>query len=570
MFALYPTKEQRMQAAVDRGLTTEIDSDVRLRTSAIQTMIGQHEAEHGEVRRDGASASDVAPFVANEDGDAASGTRNAGPAIDRRTFLGSTAAVVSSVAIAGTLGLFHARKAEAKSWQDWHETNAYGDPVPTLDETTGLPLIGLPPGFRYWSFGWTGDAIFPGLTGGPVTPPMHDGMDVIKQVGPWAILCRNHEAGAGPAFVDGRLRYSPAAAGGNTNLIFDTHRAKWIAAWPTLSGTVRNCAGGGTDHHSWLSCEETGDTTMDAAGNAYTHGWCFDVPAVGTSNGTPIKAMGRRSHEAAAIDPRTSYVYLTEDTTPGGVYRFRPNRTRVWETPYSRGGQLEMLKIAGLPNANLRGTFPGGGAPYPKPVGRPLDVEWVPINDPENLAAPSNFAQGAALGGADFRRPEGAWYRDGVVFFVATDGGSTGNGQVFALDVKRQTLTLLYDAPLVNGSPSELDNPDNVTVTPRGSLLFCEDNAGNPSFLLDGVSTERLVALTPKGKIFTFATNLIDFSEGKIGPYTRPSGRTFTGNQRGNEWAGACFDRTGQWLFANIQTPGVTFAITGPWHQGPL
>jgi secreted PhoX family phosphatase len=50
-----------------------------------------------------------------------------------------------------------------------------------------------------------------------------------------------------------------------------------------------------------------------------------------------------------------------------------------------------------------------------------------------------------------------------------------------------------------------------------------------------------------------------------LGPLTRPSGRTFTGNQKQNEWAGATFSPDGRWLFANIQTPGVTFAITGPW-----
>jgi hypothetical protein len=41
-------------------------------------------------------------------------------------------------------------------------------------------------------------------------------------------------------------------------------------------------------------------------------------------------------------------------------------------------------------------------------------------------------------------------------------------------------------------------------------------------------------------------------------------------NYRANEWAGATFDASGQWLFVNIQTPGVTFAITGPWWRGPL
>jgi secreted PhoX family phosphatase len=41
-------------------------------------------------------------------------------------------------------------------------------------------------------------------------------------------------------------------------------------------------------------------------------------------------------------------------------------------------------------------------------------------------------------------------------------------------------------------------------------------------------------------------------------------------NLRSQEWAGATFSRDGDWLFVNIQTPGVTFAITGPWHRGPL
>jgi secreted PhoX family phosphatase len=536
-------------AMPDRGLSREVASEVELRTREIREMIERHSAQHADVPSDATAA---------PSGD-----------MDRRTFLRGAAAV-SSAAIVGALQTFHARKAEARAWRDWYEGNPYGDPVPTLDEVTGLPLIGLPPGFRYWSYGWTGDPFFASFAGGPATPPAHDGMAVIRQVGPWAILCRNHEVGPQPAFVDGSLCYSPAGGGGNSNLIFDIHRARWIAAWPSLSGTVRNCAGGPTAHNSWLSCEETTETTTDAAGKVYTHGWVFDVPAVGTSKAAPIKAMGRRSHEAAAVDPRTGYVYLTEDTTPGGVYRFRPNRTRPWESPYSNGGTLEMLKIARRPNANLRGSFPSGGAPYPVPVGKPLDVEWVRIDDPENLHSPSNYAQGAARGGADFRRPEGIWYRDGVVFFVSTDGGSTGNGQVFALDVRRQTLTLIYDAPVVDGSPSELDNPDNLTVTPRGCLLFCEDNSGSPSFELDGVSTERLVALTKNGKVFTFATNLMDFGPGKLGSYTRPSGITFSGNMRGNEWAGACFDRTGKWLFVNIQTPGVTFAITGPWHRGPL
>jgi secreted PhoX family phosphatase len=39
---------------------------------------------------------------------------------------------------------------------------------------------------------------------------------------------------------------------------------------------------------------------------------------------------------------------------------------------------------------------------------------------------------------------------------------------------------------------------------------------------------------------------------------------------RGIEFAGACFDPTGRVLFASIQTPGITYAITGPWARGNL
>lgn len=37
-----------------------------------------------------------------------------------------------------------------------------------------------------------------------------------------------------------------------------------------------------------------------------------------------------------------------------------------------------------------------------------------------------------------------------------------------------------------------------------------------------------------------------------------------------SETAGVVFSPDGQWLFLNIQSPGITVAITGPWHQGAL
>ena len=46
--------------------------------------------------------------------------------------------------------------------------------------------------------------------------------------------------------------------------------------------------------------------------------------------------------------------------------------------------------------------------------------------------------------------------------------------------------------------------------------------------------------------------------------------RVPAGDYRLAEWAGVSYSPDGQWLFANIQTPGITFAIKGPWGDGPL
>lgn len=39
------------------------------------------------------------------------------------------------------------------------------------------------------------------------------------------------------------------------------------------------------------------------------------------------------------------------------------------------------------------------------------------------------------------------------------------------------------------------------------------------------------------------------------------------GDFRGSEWAGATFSPDGRWLFANLQSPGIRLAITGPWES---
>ena len=65
--------------------------------------------------------------------------------------------------------------------------------------------------------------------------------------------------------------------------------------------------------------------------------------------------------------------------------------------------------------------------------------------------------------------------------------------------------------------PTAVDNPDNITVTPRGGLLLCEDAAGN-----NFTEGERLVGLTLHGKAFTFAMNNIILTT-RYNPSCRPA-----------------------------------------------
>jgi secreted PhoX family phosphatase len=76
-----------------------------------------------------------------------------------------------------------------------------------------------------------------------------------------------------------------------------------------------------------------------------------------------------------------------------------------------------------------------------------------------------------------------------------------------------------------------VDNADNVTVAPWGDLVICEDGSGE----------QFIVGITPQGKFYKLARHA------------------------SSEVAGATFSPDGSTLFFNVQKPGITFAVTGPW-----
>ena len=76
--------------------------------------------------------------------------------MNRRTFLRHSV-LAGGFALANPLEAFW-RRIEAGGHAA-PQAQEYGPLVPTKDEITGLPLLELPEGFRYLSYGWTGDPL---------------------------------------------------------------------------------------------------------------------------------------------------------------------------------------------------------------------------------------------------------------------------------------------------------------------------------------------------------------------------------------------------------------------------
>jgi secreted PhoX family phosphatase len=416
------------------------------------------------------------------------------------------------------------------------EELGYGPLRQVKDAITGLPLLELPEGFRYLTFGWTGDP----MDDSRRVPPLHDGMAAFPGENGRVVLVRNHEIGPGPALA--APTYDSKAGGGTTTTVFDPAAERVVSTRVSLAGTIRNCAGGATPWGSWLTCEESVAGPTDRENPLpLQHGYVFEVPHDGVSDAKPIKAMGCFVHEAVAVDPQTGIVYQTQDRAQAGVYRYVPTtRGRLAD-----GGRLQMLAVDARRGFDTtRGQR--SGAVY--------DIHWVDISEPDrpHLSATSGFGmgvlqQGVSLGGAIFSRLEGATFGDGRLYVTATDGGDAGMGQVWEIDPRRDQLRLVYESP---GAPT-LNMPDNLTLSPRGGLVICED----------GTATPCVHGLTREGRIFRFARNNIKIDKPRNG---------LTGDYSQREFAGATYSPDGKWLFFNAQTPGITFAVTGPWAEGGL
>ncbi|WP_338448525.1 DUF839 domain-containing protein [Niallia oryzisoli] len=362
-------------------------------------------------------------------------------------------------------------------------------------------ILDLPQGFTYKMLSRTGEK----MPNGDLVPSMHDGMAAFKGANDTTILVRNHENSTNAEYpVNGKNPWSNGAAGGTTTLILGPDR-EIVDQYVSSSGTIRNCAGGSTTWGTWLTMEETRDMG---------HGFVFEVNPLDPENEmsrTPIRDMGYFSHEAGHVDPATGIWYLTEDGSPSFLYRFVPNDPSQKLGSLQKGGKLYAAAIDELPQASQLRT------------GQKFGVVWKELN-------PEIANQDARDKGCmQFSRLEGAYFSEGTFWFDDTSAGKKRLGRIYRYTPATNTLELFYESSDVNN----LESPDNITITPWGDLWIAEDG--------DGIN--RIIGLTPEANVYTFAENTLNDSE----------------------FAGPTFSTDGSTFFVNMQTPGITFAIWGPF-----
>ena len=143
--------------------------------------------------------------------------------------------------------------------------------------------------------------------------------------------------------------------------------------------------------------------------------------------------------------------------------------------------------------------------------------------------------------GAPFKRAEGIWHDDGVVY-VST----TGDHRVYAYDIASERMNVIYDG-LAPGRTTPLLRVDQLTANRAGEVFVCED-----------IATDEI------------DIGLID-AAGRVSKFLSATGP----DHAGSELTGVTFDPSGGRMYFSSQRafgkgvvtgPGAIYEVSGPFR----
>ncbi|KAL7535638.1 hypothetical protein ACHAXR_006623 [Thalassiosira sp. AJA248-18] len=203
-----------------------------------------------------------------------------------------------------------------------------------------------------------------------------------------------------------------------------------------LSGTTRNCGGGYTPWHTWITCEE------------YGRGQCWQVHPNGKIPPQITKLGGNPggNYESVAVDNRNPHqpiFYVTEDHERGALRKYTPTpafRDASWDTLHAEGGTTEYLVFV---NDN--------------------EFKWT-ANEGKARESQAKY----------FRNVEGIDYHDGMLYFV-----SKKLLMLYILDLDNGTYKKSSTKYGVLAGDGEFRHqPDQLVRNNAGDYLYLTEDGG--------------------------------------------------------------------------------------------